>query len=162
MKKITTFVITVLTASNLISAVSAKEAAPNIATIDSNKILQSYPEAQTIVQDINRLEAELNKKIKSKREELEKAKAAGKTETELQLMAEKMRQEIEPEAKRIEEDSRKRSDAIETNIHEAIQSTAKEGKYDLVLSKDAVLYGGVDISDSVVKKLTTVTLTKGK
>jgi Skp family chaperone for outer membrane proteins len=69
------------------------------------------------------------------------------------MMAEQMRLEIEPQARKLEDDTNKRSDEIENSIKLAIDAIAKESKYDVVMIKEAVLYGGTDISDAVLKKL---------
>lgn len=139
--------------ANLSYAAEEKKSA-QIGVINPNKILEAYPEAQKMIQELTKLEADLNKKIMLKKETLEKAKAANKTETELQLLREQMRLEIEPEAKKLEEDSSKRSAALQSKIDAAIDSVAQENKLDLVMTQEAVLYGATDVSDLVIQKLT--------
>ncbi|MBT6843795.1 MAG: OmpH family outer membrane protein [Candidatus Melainabacteria bacterium] len=124
-----------------------------VATVNSSKIIQSYPQAQNLLQDIAKAEADLNKKIQEKRQTLEKAKEQKKTQTELQMLAEQIRLELEPEAKKLEDQSNKKSAEIESKIKSTISEVAKQAKYDLVLVEEAVLYGGTDISDEVLKKL---------
>jgi len=137
----------------LIIFIALPAQALKIAIVDSSKILQEYPAAQKMLQDLAKAEADLNKKIADKKALIEQAKTAKKTETEIQMLAEQMRLEIEPEARKLEDDTNKRSDQIEANIKIAIETVAKEGKYDAVMIKEAVLYGGVDVSDEVLKKL---------
>lgn len=158
MKIFTKLVLTMVLVLNLtpIALAAEKEnvsSTMKVGVVDSNKILQTYPKAQRLMQDIAKAEADLNKKILEKKQALDKAKSENKTQTELQMMAEQMRLEIEPEAKKIEADSNKRSDEIEGTIKAAIEKSAKEGKYDIVLIKEAVLYGGTDLSDSVLQTL---------
>lgn len=124
-----------------------------VAIVDSNRVLQEYSVAQKMLQDLAKAEADLNKKIAEKKALIEQAKTAKKTETEIQMLAEQMRLEIEPEARKLEDDTNKKSDEIEANIKAAIEAVAKEGKYDAVMIKEAVLFGGVDVSDEVLKKL---------
>jgi outer membrane protein len=137
----------------LIFLISLPAQALKIAVVDSSKVLQEYPAAQKMLQDLAKAEADLNKKIADKKALIEQAKTAKKTDTEIQMLAEQMRLEIEPEARKLEEDTNKRSDQIEATIKTAIETVAKEGKYDAVMIKEAVLYGGVDVSDEVLKKL---------
>ena len=84
-----------------------------VATVNSSKIIQSYPQAQNLLQDIAKAEADLNKKIQEKRQTLEKAKEQKKTQTELQMLAEQIRLELEPEAKKLEDQSNKKSAEIQ-------------------------------------------------
>ncbi len=124
-----------------------------IAYINSPRVLQESPAAQKVLQEIQKSEADLNKKIQVKREEMKKAQEAKKSETELQMLAEKMKIELEPEAKKIQEDAAQKTGALETKLMDTIKVIAQQGKYDYVLIKDAVLYGGTDITDEVIKKL---------
>lgn len=124
-----------------------------IAYINSPRVLQESPAAQKVLQEIQKAEAELNKKVQVKREEMKKAQEAKKSETELQMLAEKMKLELEPEAKKIQEDAAQKTGALETKLMDTIKVIAEQGKYDYVLIKDAVLYGGADITDEVIKKL---------
>ena len=137
----------------LIALIANPARALKVAFVDSNKVLQEYSVAQKMLQDLAKAESALNKKIADKKALIEQAKSAKKTETEIQMLAEQMRLEIEPEARKLEDDTNKRSDEIEINIKNAIDLVAKEAKYDVVMIKEAVLYGGVDISDEVLKKL---------
>ncbi len=124
-----------------------------VATVNPNKILEAYPKAQQMLQELSKAEADLNKKIMAKKEVLDRAKAANKTETELQMLKEQMRLEIEPEAKKLEEDSNKRSAEIEQNIDTAIKLVVQDQQFDVVMMQDAVLYGATDITDIVLGKL---------
>lgn len=124
-----------------------------VAYINSNRVLQESPAAQKVLQDIQKSEEELNKKIQAKREEIKKAQEAKKSETEIQMMVEKMKLELEPEAKKIQEYASTQTDQLETKLTETIKAVAAQQNYDFVLIKEAVLYGGTDITDVVIKKL---------
>jgi len=137
----------------LLIFISLPVSALKVAIVDSNRVLQEYSVAQKMLQDLAKAEADLNKKIADKKALIEQAKTTKKTETEIQMLAEQMRLEIEPEARKLEDDTNKKSDEIEANIKAAIEAVAKEGKYDAVMIKEAVLFGGIDVSDEVLKKL---------
>jgi outer membrane protein len=143
---------------SLISGVDAAELAAKstglkAAVVDSNKVLNAYPKAQKILKDIAKAEADLNATIQAKNQQLKDAQDQKKTDTELQMLAEQIRLEVEPAARKLEEDSSKKSAEIEADIKKAIDSVMKSSKYDVVLMKQAVLYGGTDISDEVLKQL---------
>ena len=135
------------------SLVANAEGTIKVGTVNTARILQENPGAQKLLQDLAKAEQDLNKKVLAKRQEILKAKEQNKTETELQMLAEQMRLEIEPEAKKLEEDSNKKSANIEAQIDMAIETVAKAGKYNVILVKEAVLYGGEDITDAVIKQI---------
>lgn len=139
--------------SNKAFAAEAASSALKVGFIDSSRILQEYPAAQQLLNDLAKSEAALNKKILDRKEKLLQAKSQNKTETELQMLAEQMKNEIEPEAKKLEADSAARSAVIEKKVDEIIQQVAKQGKYNVVLAKEAVLFGGTNLTDEVLKKL---------
>lgn len=135
-----------------LNPVSANEVV-KIGFVDTASVLKQFPKAQKAIASLNNSEIALKKKIDSKREEINKARAQKKSETELQMMLEKFRQEIEPQAKKLEEESKKSSQTIEKDLQDAIKEVAKESKLDMILARQAVLYGGTDVSETVVKKL---------
>lgn len=139
--------------SVLLLPVNAVEPAYKIAYIDSARILKEYSAAQDLLRDLAKAEAQLNKKILLKRQEIQKARAAKKTDTEIQMMAEKIRLELEPEAKRIEDESAQKSKEIEDKVDLVINEFAKKSKYDIVVVKEAVLYGGTDVTNEILAKL---------
>jgi len=124
-----------------------------VAVVDSGRILQEYPAAQKMFQELTKAEAELNKKVLEKKQILDKAKAENKSEAELQMLTEQIKLELEPQAKKLEEESNAKSAEIEKKVNDTIKATAAASKYDLVLVKEAVLYGANDITNEILKKL---------
>jgi outer membrane protein len=125
----------------------------NVGIVDTVRILAEYPKAQKVLQEISKAEELLSLKVKNKRKELEDARSKNKTDTEIQMLAEQFKLEIEPEAKKLETESARKSKEIEDEVKKTIEAIAKSSSYDVVLSKQAVLYGGTDISNTVLNKL---------
>lgn len=127
-----------------------------VGIVDPSKVVKQYPLAVKTLKDIEKAEAILKAKVNAKRKAIEEARNQEKTQTELQMMLEQFRQEIEPETKRLEEDSLAKSKQVETNVNNAIDKVAKDEKFDLILLKQAVLFGGTDINTAVLKQLAKV------
>jgi len=144
--------IPVLVVSALLSPALA-ETKSKVGTVNAAKVMGGYEEARKTLEEIQKADATLKDKIAAKRKLIDEARTAGKTETELQMMAEQFQLEIEPEAKKLEADSKTKSEKIQKAVEEAIKATATEQKLDVVLVQEAVLFGGTDVSDAVLKKL---------
>jgi outer membrane protein len=139
--------------TSLLCPASGLLAASKVAVVDTSQILANYPKAQKVLKEIANSEKSLNKKIAAKRKQLKDARGKNKTETELQMIAQQIKTELEPEAKKLEAESKAKTEEIELDVKSVIKKVAKEKDYQLVLVKDAVLYGGDDISKEVLGKL---------
>lgn len=109
-----------------------------IGVFDVNKVMTESPK-------IKQFQEQLNTKGKELSDKLEKEKA-GISEQEFQKRQEaayaeflKGKQELETQ--------------VDTSIKQAIEQVAKEKKLGVVLYKNGVAQGGVDITDDVVKKM---------
>ncbi len=142
------FAILILVFSTSLSAQALK-----IATVNSVRVLQEHKDAQKTMKELQTAEQKLKNKILEHRKQIEVARKANKTATELQMMAEQFKLQIEPEASKLETESLEKSKAIKENIDAAVEKVAKEEKADFVLLEEAVIYGSVDITDKVLKKL---------
>lgn len=140
--------------SGLVHAVNAtEEKLALVAVVDSKEILEKYSRAKMILAEIAKEEAALNKKFQEKRAQLEAARKANKTETEIQLLTEQIRNELEPSAKKLEQDSAAKNKEVEGSVKLAIDKVKKKNNIEIVLLKDAVLSGGLDITADVLKEL---------
>ena len=129
------------------------ETAEKVAIVDTKLVLKKYSKAQKVLEDIAKAEEKLRKKLQAKRLQLQDARAAKNTETEIQLLTQQIKNELEPEAAKLEKDSAAKSKAIEDEVKASIEQIKRKNKYSIVMIKDAVLFGGVDITDEVLKNL---------
>lgn len=109
-----------------------------VGIFDVNKAMTESPK-------IKQFQEQLNAKGKALSDKLEKEKA-GISEEEFQKRQEaayaeflKGKQELEAQ--------------VDTSIKQAIDAVAKEKKLGVVLYKNSVAQGGVDITDDVIKKM---------
>jgi len=149
----------VLTAFSGVS--SAKDS--NFGFVDTQKIFQSSKLAEELTSaqnDVKVRESDFSKETLDKSKLLEDARAKKVSDAELRKMQEQFQKDLEAKRanlellkenkqKELEEDSKK----LKEQVEDAIKNVAKDKQIDIVVDKQAILFGGTDITDDVIKKL---------
>lgn len=122
--------------------------APNsIATVDLKKIVKSSPAVKDLkIEQQNRMR-ELQNFVVSAKKEID---AEGDLDKRKHL-EEKYTKQITQKAKAVEKNYARKSQAADRKITKTISNIAKSGNFGLVLSNKAVLYGGQDITETVIQ-----------
>jgi Skp family chaperone for outer membrane proteins len=131
-----------------------------IGLVDKDKVVTSYPKAQTAAEDLKRAEDQVHKLIEDSNKQMEDAKAAHKPPVEIEGLQRRLQTKIDDEVKKIQQRAQTLETQLENEIDTAIKAEAASRKVDTVFMKQAVLLGGVDITDGVVKRLAPATATK--
>jgi outer membrane protein len=101
------------------------------------------------------LEEELN--FLSKIDDAELSEAQRQRRDELQALYDRARQDLDKLRQRlnkeIEDKDKALAEEADQEIRDTIAAFAKENKYDLVVAKDTVIYGGTDITKQIVDRL---------
>ena len=125
----------------------------SIGFLDMGRIMQSYEEA-IVAQEALRKEGQaLEKKLATKRTEMETAQKEGKDEESLKQLFQKLQLELQSEQEKF---TRKRVDSqrrLLSKITETSKVIAKEYGIDVVLERSAVYAGGFDLTEFVVDRL---------
>ena len=144
----------------------AKAEEKKIAVFDMKKVFEEYEKTKQFTKDLeewgNTRKAEVEKK-KKEIEDLMKAfyaqsgllsdeakKAKQKDIEDKTQDYQKKSQEIIQEFSKQE---KLKTDALVVDISVAAEAVAKELKYDLLFDKKALVYGGDDITDKVIKRI---------
>ena len=120
-----------------------------VATVDIRKVAESS-------QQISALQSEQKKKYESLGDFLKKAKAELDKETnevKKKALEQKYNDELNLKKQAIDSEYTKKQAEIEQSIKSTIAEQAKKNKFNVVLAKGVVLYGGTDITSEVVKAL---------
>jgi outer membrane protein len=155
-------VLTGIAMASSICIANAQTAAPVAAAptgkvvgiIDRDKVVASYPKAQAAAEELKRLEEKLNKVIEEANRQYEEAKKANKPEAELKTMQARLQSNIDREGKGFQEKISGLEAELETAVDGAIKAEAAQHHVDVVFLKQAVLFGGVDLTEGVLKRLT--------
>lgn len=139
--------------------------AAGVGYIDTNSVIQKYPETAKTQQyleikksEMQKILDEARKKIEAKAEEVDKKgdKATDKEKADLEAEKTNFKVKYEEMQQSLDQVQYTMFEKLKSDINLAIKEVAKEKKLDIVLDKQVVYYGGTDISDDVAKFLTGV------
>jgi outer membrane protein len=152
---------TSLVFSALSGIASAKDY--HVGFVDTQKIFQSSKLSEalnTAQNDVKAREGEFSKDTLDKSKLLEEARAKKVSDADLKKMQDTFQKELESKRaslellkenkqKELEEMSKK----LKGQVEDAIKNVAKDKQIDVVVDKQAVLFGGTDITEDVIKKI---------
>jgi Skp family chaperone for outer membrane proteins len=133
-----------------------------VGVVDQEKVVTSYGKAQKAAEDLQKSEEKIHKFIEDSNKKYEEAKAAKKPPAELEGLQRRLQTEIDSEVKSLQGKAQALETQLQKDIQTAIKTEATNRKVDIVLMKQAVLSGGIDLTDGVVKKLAEITSTEAK
>jgi Skp family chaperone for outer membrane proteins len=125
----------------------------SIGLVDKDKVVTSYPKAQNAANDLRSSEERVHKLIEDSNKQYEDAKNAHKPPADLEALQRRLQSGIDDEVKKIQGKAKNLEDQLEKDIDDAIKAEAASRGVDAVFMKQAVLVGGTDITDGVIKRL---------
>ena len=123
--------------------------ADNVGTINYKEIISNYSKAQKVYSELDDQASELQRYLLDKEKEYKKLDTPLQRKTFEEQTAKAFQQKQEAFAK-IKE---KKEQEIDNLIENAIKAVAKENNLDSVVDYRVMYFGGVDITDKVIKKL---------
>lgn len=128
--------------------------AQGVGIIDRDKVVTSYPKAQQAAEELKKAEEKVHKLIEDSNKQYEEAKNAKKPPAELEGLQRRLQTTIDDEVKTVQARAQSLETQLETEIDSAVKGEAANRKVDIVILKQAVLVGGVDLTEGVMKRLT--------
>ena len=119
----------------------------NVAVVDVGKVVSSSAQVEALKKEQEAKTKELIAFVEKARKDVE----AQKDEKKKKELEEKYNKELRAKKEAMDKNYAEKLAAIDDNISKQIANIAKTGRYDLVLAKGAVLHGGTDITDALVK-----------
>lgn len=129
----------------LIQTANAQE--QKVAVIDIQKVVASSPQVKALTASKDANAKELAEFIKKAQADINKQKD-DKTKQELTKKYEK---QLSAKRESFAKDYSEKLKAVDKKVNEQIAQKAKEMGYTLVLPKIAVIYGGDDITEDIIK-----------
>jgi outer membrane protein len=135
------------------SAAPASAWAHTVGFVDTAKVLTSYAAARDAQGKMQKELTKYQQAFAERQKKIGEAQKSGKTQAELQKMTEEFELELKPLKDKAMNLEAKLAADVKTRIEAVIKKVAVARKVDLVLDKAAVLYGGIDLTNDVVKQL---------
>ncbi len=146
-----------LASSVMMPAFAQTAAKPQvIGTVDRDKVVTSYPKAQQAAEELKRSEEKVHKLIEDSNKQYEEAKTAKKPPAELEGLQKRLQNQIDGEVKGVQARAQNLESQLENEIDSAIKAEAAAKHCDVVVLKQAVLVGGTDLTEGVIKRLSSV------
>ena len=123
--------------------------AENVGTVDYQRILSNYPKAQRAYSELDDQATEMQRYLLDKEKEYKKIESPIGRKTFEEQTAKVLEQKKAAFAKI----QAKKEQEIDADIDKAIKAVAVENNIDKVVDFRVMFYGGVDITDKVIKKL---------
>lgn len=149
----------------LVSAFSMSAFADKIAVVDFQEVIGRYSGTKgveaTLQKEVKRIENDVNQRQVALQKEEVALQAKGDKLTDAEKKAFQAKVEgfykyVNTSRESLAKMEQTKMSAIFTKANKAVQAVAAEGKYDYVLDRGAVLVGGEDITDKVIKKMETI------
>jgi outer membrane protein len=121
----------------------------NVAVVDVTKIVASSSQITDLKNERQAKLNDLNSFVEKARADVAKEKKADKKKA----LEDSYNKELAAKKEALDKDYAQRVSDIDKNITGIIRAKAKALKYDLVLTKTSVLYGGTDITSEILKNI---------
>jgi Skp family chaperone for outer membrane proteins len=127
--------------------------AVSIGYIDVQEVYSSYDKTKKYEENFKQKERKLQDEISIRQKKLEKEQNKGASEAELRKLVETFEKEIEPKKNEIMEFQKKTLSEIQNDIVKATDDVAKSAGLEIVIDRQMIIAGGMDISDKVIRIL---------
>ena len=118
-----------------------------IAVVDVQKVVASSRQVQDLKTEQQAKAQEVISFVEKARKEVAETTDVNKK----QALEDKYNKELNERKEKIEKNYTRKLEDIDKKISAIIAGQAKAGNFDIVIAKGAVLYGGTDITDTVIK-----------
>jgi outer membrane protein len=127
--------------------------AATVGYIDVKQVFEGYSKTKSVQDDLNNKMKDYEKLRNKHAQKLTEAKIDGKTEKELEKLQEEMKKELGPKEAEIQMINDEQMAKIRKDIIAAVDAIAKEVGIDVVVDKQVIISGGMDLTEQVVTRL---------
>jgi outer membrane protein len=153
MKKIVSLLLVCAFFAGVVGSVSHSAPLSGIGYIDVQKVFKGYKETAKAQEQLSKQEADFKKDFEESQKKLEDAKTANKSQKDIESLTKELEEKLAPKREKLMQMNEALTSRLQKDIIGAVKDAAKNLGLDSVFDKQAVIYGGMDISDMVISKL---------
>ncbi len=136
-----------------LGSVAGAASMSTIGTIDVQKVFTQYKKTESAQKELEKQEESFKKEFEESQKKLEKAEKEGKGEEELGKMKKELEKKLLPKRETLLKLNQQLTAKLQQEILEAVNTVAKKVGIDVVLDKQVVITGGMDLTELVVNEL---------
>ncbi len=127
--------------------------ATGIGYIDVQKVFKEYKETSKAQEQVSKQEEEFKKELDSSQKKLSDAEKNNMKREELEKLRKDLEEKLTPKRQLLIELNEKLTIKLQSDILNATKEVAKKVGIDIVMDKQVIITGGVDLTEMVVNKL---------
>ncbi len=125
----------------------------SIGFIDVQKVFKEYKETSKAQAQLSKEEESFKKDFDESQKKLEKAQKDGKSSDELDKMKKEMEEKLSPKRESLLRLNEQLTGKLQLDIVAAVKAASKKVGIDVVLDKQVVITGGMDLTELVLNEL---------
>jgi len=125
----------------------------NLGYIDVTRVFKEYKETEKAEEVLKEKKEDFEKKFEDAQEKLEKAEKDNKSKEDIEKLREELEKELEPMRKELVTFNEQLTRKLQQDIISAVEKVAKKLGIDIVVDKQVIITGGVDLSEMVINEL---------
>lgn len=125
----------------------------NVGYIDVQKVFKEYKETDKAQKDLSKDEESFKKEFEDSQKKLADAEKNGKKQEELEKMKKELEEKLAPKRDSLIKKNQELTGRIQAAILESVKKVAKKVGVEVVLDKQVLIIGGMDLTDMVITEL---------
>ncbi len=121
--------------------------------IDVQKVFREYKETKKAQEELSKKEDAFKKEFDESQKKLQEAERDGKSRDELDKMKKDFEKKLTPKRDELLRLNERLTVSLQQKILKSVEKVAKKVGIDLVLDKQVVITGGMDLSEVVINEL---------
>ena len=125
----------------------------SIGYIEVQKVFKDFKATAKAQEELSKREEAFKKEFEESQKKLEKAEKDGKAQDELEKMKKELEDKLAPKRTELLKVNEQLTGKLQQEILDAVKKVSKKVGIDLVLDKQVVITGGMDLTEMVINEL---------